>query len=161
MAMPQWISLILRRFGKSGNLNGEVRSVEASAIPTATMVADWAKDKRDDISEMWIFGSSLDHDSWDALGDDLDILLVVDDDKWKPDTEREIIKQLPLSDHYLPMDVRVRRESDCEPWRTQARLHVLPDSDGEEHNATIAEHAMRTGLCVWRRSDDNDEGQES
>ncbi len=152
--MPKWISLLLMRFSRNKNLHGEYKSVEPSAIPTVTRIAEWARDERDDISEVWVFGSAVDHDDWDCFQDDLDVLLVVPDSKAGGTTLHDISQEIPLSDHYLPLDVRVRRESDCEPWRTQSLMHVTVPTDEGDHKATIAEYAMKTGVCVWRRPED-------
>ncbi len=146
-----WIALILRKFGRGTNLSGDYKWVEQAAIPTVSMVADWARDERTDISEMWVFGSVVEHDTWDCFADDIDILLIIPDNLWKPGDEVEIPKEVPLSEHYLPMDIRVRKQSDCDSWRSES---VIESEEGN-HKMTVAEYAMRTGVCVWRRTDEN------
>lgn len=149
--MPHWISLIIRRFGKKSNLSGEEKPLEAVVIPTVTMIAEWAKDDRDDICQVWVFGSAISHEDWDSLNDDLDILLVVPDDKWTHKTSHDLPREVPLSEHYLKLDVRVCKEStyiDCEH-----KINGSPStaSDDDVAYPAIIEYALKTGVCVWKR----------
>lgn len=149
-----WLSLLINRFSKSRNIDGDYRAIEPSAIPSASNLARWARE-RGDISEMWVYGSALDHDRWDALEDDLDVLFLVPNKKWTGDIQRDIPREAPLSDQYLSYDIHVFRESDAEPWRTLALTHAPAAKEDPDARETLIEHVMRHGVCVWRRSDDN------
>lgn len=153
--VPHWIALILRRFGRGRNLDGDYKAIEQAAIPTVTMLAEWARDDRDDISEMWVFGSVTDPDRWDCFDDDLDVLMIVPDNKWNGDASRDIPREAPLSEHYLKTDIRAMRESDCEPWRTKALMNAFPQTADSDHKETLVEHVMRHGVCVWRRGEED------
>ncbi len=147
-----WLSLLGNRFGKSQNIDGDYRAIEPSAIPSVTSLAEWARE-RGDISEMWVYGSALDHDRWNALEDDLDVLFLVSDHAWTGDTQRDLPREAPLSDQYLRYDIHAFRESDAEPWRTLALTHAPAARDDPDARETLIEHVMRHGVCIWRRTD--------
>lgn len=153
-----WLSLLLSQFSKSQNIDGDYRAIEPSAIPSVSYLAEWARE-RGDISEMWVYGSALDHDRWDALEDDLDVLFLVPNEKWTGDTERGIPREAPLSEQYIDYDIRVFRESDAEPWRTLALTHGLAAKENPEARETLIEHVMRHGACVWRCDDEASDPQ--
>lgn len=149
-----WLSLLMNRFGRHENIDGDYLSVEASAIPSVTHLAEWAK-SRDDISEMWVFGSVVDGKKWDSLNDDLDVLFLVPDKKWTGDKQRDIPREAPLSDHYLRHDIRVCRESDADPWHTIALTRKTASKTDPSDKESLSEHVMRHGVLVWRRDDED------
>lgn len=151
-----WISLLINRFARNKNIDGDYLEVEASAIPTVTYLAEWARD-RGDISEMWVFGSALDKDRWDSLSDDLDVLFLVPDNAWTGDKQRDIPREAPLSEHYLKCDIRAMRETDAEPWRTFARTSRPVSKADPDDKESFVEHVMRHGVMVWRREDDQEQ----
>lgn len=145
-----WINLIKLRFGRNKNLDGNYVAIEPSAIPTVTMLANWARNETP-VSEVWIFGSATDDKSWDCLNDDLDVLMVVPDKHYTGETPGKICKEAPLSEHYIKTDIRVKSESACEPWLQLARLNQLASAHQEGEKESLVENVFRHGVCVWRR----------
>lgn len=152
-SVSHWISLILHRFGREGSSGNTDKPLETVVIPTVTMIAEWAKNDRDDICQVWVFGSAINHDDWDSLNDDLDILLVVSDDKWTHNTAHDLPREVPLSEHYLKLDVRVCKESVYLACKHE--IDGLPASSTDDEIICPAEikYAIKTGVCVWVRED--------
>lgn len=151
-SFSHWISLILRRFGRKNVLGGDERPLETAVIPTVTMIAEWARSSRDDISQVWVFGSAIAHNGWDSLGDDLDLLLVVADKKWTHDTKRDLPREIPLSEHYIKLDTRVCKQSVYEACVCE--IKGLPRSDSDEIICpAIVKYAIKNGVCVWKHKE--------
>lgn len=150
-----WISLIVRRFGKNNLSSNNDTPIETVVIPTVTMIADWAKTKRDDICQVWVFGSAIVHDEWDSVNDDLDILLIVSDDKWKHSTTHDLPREVPLSEQYLKLDIRVCKESTYQACEDAIKGLPMTSEEAEIYRPGIIEYAIKNGVCVWKRDEDS------